>query len=207
MSIYALGEVKTSRIKIVCKYFLEAIEQKKYGWFWECPNGGDKCQYMHSLPPGFVLKQPKKQEEEVEVQPIEEIIEEARSKLTVRTPLTLELFLKWKEDKKKRREEEQKANREKRDQEVKTGKIMRSGREMFDFNPDLFVDEEDVLDTEELEPENVDEGPVRYIDVTGTSINLTITNLKEEEDVNNQNSVAVNPDLYNEDEIPDEDDE
>eukprot|EP01115_Flamella_aegyptia_P002868 TRINITY_DN1425_c0_g1_i3.p2 TRINITY_DN1425_c0_g1~~TRINITY_DN1425_c0_g1_i3.p2 ORF type:complete len:85 (+),score=28.66 TRINITY_DN1425_c0_g1_i3:361-615(+) len=84
---------------------------------------------------------------------------------------------------------------------------MRSGREMFDFNPDLFVDEEDVLDTEELEPENVDEGPVRYIDVTGTSINLTITNLKEEEDVNNQNSVAVNPDLYNEDEIPDEDDE
>eukprot|EP01115_Flamella_aegyptia_P002870 TRINITY_DN1425_c0_g1_i5.p1 TRINITY_DN1425_c0_g1~~TRINITY_DN1425_c0_g1_i5.p1 ORF type:complete len:218 (+),score=66.34 TRINITY_DN1425_c0_g1_i5:61-714(+) len=41
------SEVKTSRIKIVCKYFLEAIEQKKYGWFWECPNGGDKCQYMH----------------------------------------------------------------------------------------------------------------------------------------------------------------
>lgn len=25
---------------IVCKYFLEAIESSKYGWFWECPNGG-----------------------------------------------------------------------------------------------------------------------------------------------------------------------
>lgn len=37
----------------VCKYFLEAIEQKKYGFFWECPNGGDKCMYMHALPPGF----------------------------------------------------------------------------------------------------------------------------------------------------------
>lgn len=24
---------------IVCKYFIEAIETKKFGWFWECPNG------------------------------------------------------------------------------------------------------------------------------------------------------------------------
>lgn len=28
---------------IVCKYFLEAIESSKYGWFWECPNGGKWC--------------------------------------------------------------------------------------------------------------------------------------------------------------------
>lgn len=26
---------------IVCKYFLDAIENQKYGWFWECPNGGE----------------------------------------------------------------------------------------------------------------------------------------------------------------------
>ena len=25
---------------IICKYFLDAIENRKYGWFWECPNGG-----------------------------------------------------------------------------------------------------------------------------------------------------------------------
>jgi hypothetical protein len=62
----------------VCKYFLEAIEQKKYGWFWGCPNGGDACMYVHCLPPGFVLKTQKKDdEEEVETQPIEEILEEA----------------------------------------------------------------------------------------------------------------------------------
>jgi hypothetical protein len=24
---------------IVCKYFIEAIETNKFGWFWECPNG------------------------------------------------------------------------------------------------------------------------------------------------------------------------
>lgn len=36
----------------VCKFFIEAIEDGKYGWFWVCPNGGDKCKYKHALPPG-----------------------------------------------------------------------------------------------------------------------------------------------------------
>lgn len=116
-----------------------------------------------------------------------------------RTPLTLELFLKWREDKKKKKEEADKASREKRDSEVKTGKAMRSGRELFEFNADLFVDEDDVLDTEELEPEEKeDEGPVRYIEATGTSINLTITNNGEEE---------VNEDLFTDENIPDDEDE
>lgn len=65
--------------EIVCKYFLDALEQRKcvggaqrivarshacvyqcvcgrYGWFWECPNGNDKCHYRHCLPAGYVLK-------------------------------------------------------------------------------------------------------------------------------------------------------
>ncbi|KAK2647686.1 hypothetical protein Ddye_015175 [Dipteronia dyeriana] len=41
---------------IVCKYFLEAVEKKQYGWFWVCPNGGKDCHYRHALPPGYVLK-------------------------------------------------------------------------------------------------------------------------------------------------------
>ena len=49
---------------IVCKHFLAAVETGKYGWFWECPEGGDKCKYRHALPPGFVLKSQKKKEEE-----------------------------------------------------------------------------------------------------------------------------------------------
>jgi len=40
---------------IVCKFFLEAVENNKYGWFWECPNGAS-CHYKHALPPGFELK-------------------------------------------------------------------------------------------------------------------------------------------------------
>lgn len=47
------GNPRTTTDK-VCKYFIEAVENQKYGWFWVCPNGGDKCMYRHSLPPGYV---------------------------------------------------------------------------------------------------------------------------------------------------------
>ena len=40
----------------ICKYFLDALESNKYGWFWACPNGGTECKYKHALPPGFTLK-------------------------------------------------------------------------------------------------------------------------------------------------------
>jgi len=45
------GNPKTTTDK-VCNFFIEAVENGKYGWFWTCPNGGDKCMYRHSLPPG-----------------------------------------------------------------------------------------------------------------------------------------------------------
>jgi len=48
------GNQKTTTDK-VCKFFIEAIEEGKYGWFWTCPNGGDKCMYQHKLPPGYVV--------------------------------------------------------------------------------------------------------------------------------------------------------
>ncbi len=47
----------------ICKFFLDAVESKKYGWFWICPNGADKCQYRHALPPGFVLKTKEKEKD------------------------------------------------------------------------------------------------------------------------------------------------
>jgi len=172
-------ENKEIKTKIVCKHFLEAIESRKYGWFWECPNGGEKCMYVHALPPGFVLKATKSRDEQEEEQPIpiEEQIEQERSKLTKRTPITLELFLKWKTDKTKEVETKKEAAREKRELDIKAGKLMRSGREMFSFDPSLFVDEEDVIDTEDLGPNDLEnEGPVINVDVTGTSITLTFSN-------------------------------
>lgn len=64
--------------KQVCKYFLEAVEKKQYGWFWSCPNGGKDCHYRHALPPGYVLKSQMKAliEEEADKAPIEDEIED-----------------------------------------------------------------------------------------------------------------------------------
>ncbi|KAG9134532.1 hypothetical protein Leryth_000875 [Lithospermum erythrorhizon] len=41
---------KNKPTDIVCKYFLEAVEKKQYGWFWACPNGSKECHYRHALP-------------------------------------------------------------------------------------------------------------------------------------------------------------
>jgi hypothetical protein len=40
------GNPKTTTDK-VCKYFVQAIEDQKYGWFWTCPNGGDKVSFSN----------------------------------------------------------------------------------------------------------------------------------------------------------------
>lgn len=56
--------------EIVCKFFLEAIETGKYGWFWSCING-DSCKYRHALPPGYVLKKKETEEERREREEME----------------------------------------------------------------------------------------------------------------------------------------
>ena len=28
---------------ITCKHFMDAVEDEKYGWRWECPNNGTSC--------------------------------------------------------------------------------------------------------------------------------------------------------------------
>lgn len=97
------GNPKTTT-DIVCKYFIDAVENGKYGWFWVCPNGGNECKYRHSLPPGFVLKtkeQKKLERLAAENEPkitLEEFLELERSKLDKSkfTPITVESFAKWK---------------------------------------------------------------------------------------------------------------
>ncbi len=38
------GNPQTTTDK-VCKYFIDAVENGKYGWFWTCPNNGNDCKY------------------------------------------------------------------------------------------------------------------------------------------------------------------
>lgn len=100
------GNPKTTTDK-VCKFFIEAVENQKYGWFWTCPNGGDKCMYKHSLPPGFVLKTKEQRAAEkalMDKSPlatltIEDFLESERHKLQGKlTPVTAESFAAWKKE-------------------------------------------------------------------------------------------------------------
>ncbi|XP_004307428.1 PREDICTED: zinc finger CCCH domain-containing protein 11-like [Fragaria vesca subsp. vesca] len=124
--------------EIVCKFFLEAVEKKQYGWFWVCPNGNKECHYRHALPPGYVLKSQMKAllEEESEKIAIEDEIENQRSKVTTCTPMTTELFMQWRNKKTEEKEAglaAQRADRAKNDR--------MSGRELFLADASLFVDD------------------------------------------------------------------
>ncbi|XP_052176041.1 zinc finger CCCH domain-containing protein 11 isoform X2 [Diospyros lotus] len=124
--------------EIVCKYFLDAVEKKQYGWFWVCPNGGKDCHYRHALPPGYVLKSQMKAllEEESERIPVEEEIENQRAKVTTTTPMTAELFLQWK---KKNMEEREASLAAQRAERAKNDRM--SGRELFLSDSSWFVDD------------------------------------------------------------------
>ncbi|KIH95196.1 ccch zinc finger DNA-binding protein [Sporothrix brasiliensis 5110] len=115
------GNQRTTTDK-VCKYFIEAIEDGKYGWFWICPNGGDKCMYKHALPPGFVLKTKEQRAAEkalldkspLKTLTLEEFLESERHKLVgPSTPVTPETFAKWKKDRLDKKAAEEQARKAK----------------------------------------------------------------------------------------------
>ncbi|CAD6186072.1 unnamed protein product [Caenorhabditis auriculariae] len=154
------GDANKNKTEIVCKFFIQAVEDSKYGWFWECPNGGDKCQYKHCLPEGYVLKKDrKKMDEQKEEQiSIEELVETERAALSSKnlTKITLQSFVAWKKKKlrerKQKEEEELKAKKDK----VKAGKQLgMSGRDLFTFDASLIADDDEAGDVE-FEKEEVD---------------------------------------------------
>ncbi|KAK9473447.1 uncharacterized protein V1510DRAFT_415061 [Dipodascopsis tothii] len=121
------GNPKTTT-NIVCKYFIEAVENRKYGWFWVCPNGGDKCQYRHSLPSGFTLKTNEQKAAErhaASLKPVitlEDFLETERHKLGSNlTPVTLESFTKWKADRIEKKKAEAEGQK-KKDEAARSGK-------------------------------------------------------------------------------------
>ncbi|PPQ96930.1 hypothetical protein CVT26_005934, partial [Gymnopilus dilepis] len=133
---------------IVCKYFIEAIETQKFGWFWECPNGGENCQYRHALPPGFVLKSQKKAMDEANKAntiSLEEFLEVERHKLGPNlTPVTKETFAIWKKTRMDKKQAEEEALRKAKDLQNAAGKSSgMSGRDLFQYNPEWFQDEDE----------------------------------------------------------------
>ncbi|KAH8399349.1 hypothetical protein KR215_008223 [Drosophila sulfurigaster] len=158
------AEKRRPTTEIICKYFLEAVEKSKYGWFWECPNG-EKCIYRHALPPGYVLKRDKKKEDKPTEISLVDLIEKERAALGPnQTRVTLESFLAWKKRKLQEKKAKLAAEEERKKSDFSKGKQFGiSGREMFSFNPDLVDDgpmEEgdaafDVYNREDDDDENV----------------------------------------------------
>ncbi|THH12455.1 hypothetical protein EW146_g7684 [Bondarzewia mesenterica] len=126
---------------------MDTWDEAKFGWFWQCPNGDD-CQYRHALPPGFVLKSQRKAAEEAEKAntiTLEEFLEVERHKLGSNlTPVTPETFAKWKQTRMDKKEAELEALRKAKDQQHAAGKNSgMSGRDLFQFNPEWFEDEDE----------------------------------------------------------------
>lgn len=178
------AERKMPKTDIICRYFLDALENSKYGWFWECPNGGIKCHYRHALPPGFVLKKDKKKEEKKDDISIEDLVETERAKLPINlTKITLQTFLAWKKQKLKEKEEITLREEERKKAEFKAGRhIGLSGRDMFTFQPEL-ADEDEMEEGEvtydyysrECDDNDESENNVRYVDLTLESLSCKAT--------------------------------
>ncbi|OBT65652.1 hypothetical protein VE03_05506 [Pseudogymnoascus sp. 23342-1-I1] len=146
------GNQKTTTDK-VCKFFIEAIEEGKYGWFWTCPNG-EKCMYQHKLPPGFILKTKEQRAAEkalmdkspLKTLTLEDFLESERHKLTgTLTPVTPESFAKWKAERMDKKAAEQQA----REQKEATGRAMFEKGD-WKQDEDEGGDEEDAWNLEKL---------------------------------------------------------
>lgn len=166
------GSTNTNKTDIICKFFLEAVEKGLYGWFWNCPNGNDKCMYRHALPPGFVLKKDQKKAEEMEDKvSLEEHIENERNQLSGNlTPVNKETFLAWKKRKIAEKKENLAKELKQKKEAFKLGKGIASGKEVFLFKPELADADDDEADDEiyKLEREGGDEAddePCIEIDV------------------------------------------
>ncbi|XP_060112984.1 zinc finger CCCH domain-containing protein 15 [Heteronotia binoei] len=170
------AEKKKPKTQIVCKYFLDAIENNKYGWFWVCPGGGDNCMYRHALPPGFVLKKDKKKEEKEEQISLEDLIEKERSALGSNvTKITLESFLAWKKRKRQEKIDKAEQDMERRKADFKAGKaLVISGREVFEFRPELVdADDEEADDTHYVQGTGEDESD-ELVSVNDVDLNLYV---------------------------------
>lgn len=141
--------------QIVCKFFIEAVENATYGWFWKCPNekDGGKCIYRHALPPGFTLKKDKKSSDQDDEIALETLIEKERAALGAGvTKVTLESFLAWKARKIKEKKDKALEQDEKKKRDFKLGFVNGlTGRDLFTFNPDLIANDDESGNNDDID--------------------------------------------------------
>ena len=127
---------------IVCKHFLDAVEKKLYGWFWHCPGGKD-CKYKHKLPPGYVFKSELRERMLAELaarKTDQDILRENLIPLKKKgslTPMTLDVYLKWKQERVDKMKAE--AEAKKKAEEAKKKGVVGKKPEKKVFAPVAFV--------------------------------------------------------------------
>ncbi|KAF6251009.1 hypothetical protein COO60DRAFT_693819 [Scenedesmus sp. NREL 46B-D3] len=151
------AEKPSNTTSIICKFFLDAVEKRQYGWFWKCPNGSD-CKYKHALPPGYVLKSQMKElleQERANAKDIAEVIEEERAQVDARTPITEQVFGAWHARKRADREAKRAAELEERKK-----KGLLNGREIFLSDNFVALDDANAGDDDEYRREDDDEARI-----------------------------------------------
>ena len=133
---HAAEKPPSNATDIVCKHFMQAVEARKYGWFWSCP-GGAECKYRHKLPKGFVFKSDlvammraaamnKKSDQDDLREALEKLKDSGPG-----TPVTLDVFLEWKTSKANARKEKDDKAREERQKKGRfTGRELCESAEM-----------------------------------------------------------------------------
>uniref|UniRef100_A0A0N5BXQ2 Zinc finger CCCH domain-containing protein 15 homolog n=1 Tax=Strongyloides papillosus TaxID=174720 RepID=A0A0N5BXQ2_STREA len=211
---------RPNQTDIICKYFLDAVENNKYGWFWECQNG-DSCIYRHALPEGYILKKDKKRLEELnkkEEISLEELIEKERANLNTLscTKVTLKTFIEWKKARlleKKLKEQEEMKQKQK---DAKLGKFNAvTGKELFMFasaSTTQDADDDEGADVDYTKDPDDEEDNVEAYDVDDRTFLVLQSGDVLDEGIeldnsiqvkNNTQTVDVDEDLFQDDDIPD----
>jgi len=215
------GAEASNETDIICKHFLDAVENSKYGWFWECPEKakGLTCKYKHALPKGYVLKKDRKKKEAEEATiTIEELIETERSKLdsSKLTKITLQTFVAWKKKKLKERAAAAKKDKDKKKKDFSTtgNTTGMSGRDMFMMDPNILSkysqddDEEEGEDFDLTREVNEDELHVKVHEIKFDAYGIMDDGLDDSTDAQlakeaggagGAAAVAVDEDLFDED--------
>lgn len=186
---------KMPKTDIVCKYFLDAVKIRIYGYKWQCPNG-DECHYKHCLPKDYIIKTlQEKTEEEMTIEEfhdLEEKIDVERERLSLTgTKLTDKTFMQWKDRRLKEKEKTLGY-----DKKAELLKKLKTGRELFIQNNDAYIDDENADDDVYENQNNELEEETRALqqELWNTEVKVDTELFKEEGDLDEVNLEEENED-------------
>jgi hypothetical protein len=120
-----------------------------------------------------------------------------------KTPVNATTFAEWKARKKREKELEDQQKNSKRLADIKSGKAAKTGRELIDFNPELFVDDADAAEKiEREEPEDLLED-VEAEALPGQLAGLSVGGSSS----SGGDNVPIDESLFQAEDLPDDDDD